>query len=233
MERKRKTKAEIVVEALDGLGKVIDAAIPAPAPADGEKRFQFTKRAHYRVMNSYHTERLWEMFEGQYDTDLPAVEYAIVSLEQAEDHNKSKKLEADVGGKPVGFLETCGLQVTEPCLVKLNGLFLPRSWISNKGRPAGNYSGNVEDGLVIAGCGLCKEVYIADVIAQNKKLQPKDQKRIPLFVPRADAEAFVGRQKARGELTNKIGGRLEELRGKLQARTTFQDIQDIRRKHGR
>ncbi len=206
------------------LTTLLDAAAPVtpvPAPANGEKSFQFTKRAHFRVMNSFYPEQLWEMFKGQYEVDLQAVEYAILAMQQED--NKDKKLEADVDGKPVGFLETCGLQVTAACLTHLDGLFVPRRWISQKDRPAGNYSGSVEDGSVVAGCGPCKEIYIADVIAQNKRLQPKDQKRIPLFVPRADAEAFVNRQKARGELIHRIGGRLEELRKNLQTREPQQD----------
>lgn len=219
---RRKSKAEIVAETLEGLGKVLDAATPADTPSsEGEKKYQFTKLAHFRVTHSNYEWDLREMFKGQYDVDLPAVEYAIFAMEQED--NKGKELEADVDGKPVGFMETCGLRVTEPCLAHLDGLFLPRRWISQKGRPAGNYSGSVEDGSVMAGCGLCKEVYIEDVIAQNEQLQPKDQKRIPLFVPRADAEAFVERQRTRGELTHRIGGRLEELRKNLKTREPQQD----------
>ena len=82
IKKEKKSEAEIVADTLKGLERVIDAATPVPAPTDGEQHFQFSKRAHYRVMNSYHFKRLWEMFQGEHDVDLPVVEWTILSFEK-------------------------------------------------------------------------------------------------------------------------------------------------------
>ena len=197
----RKNRAEIIVDTLKGLEAVIDATIPAPVPADGEKHFQFTKRAHYRAMNSYHTKRLWEMFNGRVEVDLPAVEWAILSFEK-ERGPAEKELEADV--PTVGTLVTCDFQLSIPCL-NLGHEFLPRKWISQqgKGKLTGNYTGSIDDQLKAA-CEKCKAAYAEYAKANGEK--------IPYFTSREEVEAYLERRHAHGELTQSLRGQMEKIR---------------------
>lgn len=194
----------VLHETSDILSTLLDLATPATpvsAPADGEKHYQFTKRAHYRVMNSYHTKRLWEMFNGQYDVDLPAVEWAVLSFEK-ERGPAEKKLEADVAS--VGTLVMCDFQMSVPCL-NLGHEFLPRTWISKqgKGKQTGNYTGSIEDRLMAA-CEKCKQVY-AEYCNENNE-------PYPYYTSREEVEAYLERQRSRGELTQSLRGQMEKIR---------------------
>ncbi len=206
-KEKKVTEASksIIQEAGDILTALVDLAIPenpAPAPAaGGEKMFQFTKRAHYRVMNSYHTKRLWEMFKGQYDVDLPAVEWAILSFEK-ERGPAEKELEADV--PTIGTLAVCDFRMSEPCL-RLDHEFLPRTWISKqgKGKQTGNYTGSIEDRLMAA-CEQCKAEYAEYAKAKGEPF--------PYYTSRAEVEAYLERQHSRGELKQSLRSRMDEVR---------------------
>ena len=222
MTKGRQSKAEIVAETLKGVEQVIEAVVASGDSSKNseERKYQFTKHAHFRMAHSFYLRELRELFKDQTDVDLSAVEYAILSLEQRD--GKRAEVEADVDGLPAGSLVKCELELDRNCARE----FLPKRWIAKSGKPTGSYTPDLAD-AEIAVCHNCQQMICEDIRVYNAKVSEKEQKLFPRFLQKADAEDAVARRQKAIDGQRAREGKLGTLRDKLQV------VADLKRRYGR
>ncbi len=213
--------AEGIIEAAQ------EAAQELGVGAEPEKHYQCTTEAFYRAVNSYYPDELRKHFEGQASVSLADIEWQILAFQKRD--GKLKDIEADIGRLPVGSLVSCELGIARHCPKQI----LPKSWVSkNSGKPTGNYTPDLGDS-VVAVCHLCQELVVEDIKSFNDKVAKTEQKFFPRFLPRADAEDALARRQYAIRMKQEQEDKLGAIRGKLQARTTAQEIHELKRRYGR